>query len=69
MPPAARAEVQRQLPKMAGMKVDSLPLVTPGARTEVRAAVDTSFVGAYRVVMLLVAALAAVAASIGLLIA
>jgi hypothetical protein len=65
----ARADIQRELPKMAGMKLDSLPSVTPSERVQVRTAVDSSFVGAYRVVMLLVGALAAVAALIGLMIA
>ncbi len=65
----ARAEVQRELPKMAGMKLDSLSSVTPSERGQVRTAVDSSFVGAYKVVMLLVGGLAAMAALIGLMIA
>jgi EmrB/QacA subfamily drug resistance transporter len=65
----ARADVQRELPKMAGIKLDSIPSVSPAERPQVRSAVDTSFVGAYKVIMLLVGALAAVAALIGLMIA
>jgi hypothetical protein len=67
--PAARAEVQRELPKMAGMKLDSLTSVAPAEREQIRGAVDSSFVGAYRVVMLLVGSLALAAALIGLMIA
>jgi MFS family permease len=65
----ARNDVQRELPKMAGMKIDSIPSVAASERDQVRSAVDTSFVGSYRVVMLLVAGLAAAAALIGLMIA
>jgi hypothetical protein len=65
----ARFEIQRELPKMAGMKLDSLPSITSSERGQVRSAVETSFVGSYRVVMLLVAGLAAAAALIGLMIA
>jgi hypothetical protein len=65
----ARADVQRELPKMAGMKLDSLPSVTPTERGQVQAVVDNSFAGAYKTVMLLVGALAALAALIGLMIA
>jgi hypothetical protein len=66
---AARGDIQRELPKMAGMKLDSLASVAPAERAQVRSAVDSSFVGAYRVVMLLVGALAAAAALVGLMIA
>jgi len=65
----ARTDIERELPKMAGMKIDSIPSVSASERDQVRSAVDTSFVGSYRVVMLLVAGLAAAAALIGLMIA
>lgn len=65
----ARTDVQRELPKMAGMKLDSIPTLTSAERTQVRSSVNSSFLGAYRVVMLLVGALAAGAALFGLAIA
>ena len=67
--PAARANVERELPKMAGMKLDSISAVSPAERRQVGAAVDESFIGAYRSVMLLVGGLAAAAALVGLAIA
>ena len=66
---SARASVQRELPKMAGIKLDSIPSLRPDERALVRWAVDGSFVSAYRVVMLCVAAIALAAAIIGLMIA
>ena len=67
--PVAKTSVQRELPKMAGMKLDSITPLRPDERALVRGAVDNSFVSAYRIVMLWVAALALAAALIGLLIA
>jgi EmrB/QacA subfamily drug resistance transporter len=65
----SRQNVTRELPKMAGMKLDSIPALTPAERPAVHAAVDDSFVSAYRVVMLIVAGLALAAALVGLAIA
>ena len=67
--PETRQSVAQELPKMAGMKLDSIPGLTRTERTAVRAAVDDSFVAAYRVVMLIVAGLAGAAALVGLAIA
>ena len=66
---SGREGVARELPKMAGIKLDSIPTLSVAERPAVRAAVDDSFVSAYRVVMLIVAALAGAAALIGLAIA
>ena len=65
----AKTAVQRELPKMAGMKLDSIPSLRADERALVRWAVDGSFVSAYRVLMFCVAALALAAALIGLFIA
>jgi EmrB/QacA subfamily drug resistance transporter len=65
----AKTAVRRELPKMAGMKLDSIPSLRPDERALVRWAVGGSFVSAYRVVMLWIAGLALAAALIGLLIA
>jgi EmrB/QacA subfamily drug resistance transporter len=67
--PIGKASVRRDLPKMAGIKLDSIPSLRPDERALVRWAVDSSFVSAYRVVMLWVAGLALAAALIGLMIA
>lgn len=61
----ARLEVNRQLPKMAGMDVDSLVRVPAERRRTVRAAVDDSFTSSFRVAMLWAAALAVAAAAVG----
>lgn len=65
----ARADVDRELPKMAGARLDTIASLTTAQRHDVRAVVDQSFVSAYRIVMLLAAAIAGLAALVGLLIA
>ena len=65
----ARTAVQRELPKMAGMKLDSIPALRPDERALVRFTIDDAFASAYRIVMLWVAALALAAALVGLAIA
>jgi EmrB/QacA subfamily drug resistance transporter len=67
--PTTRTALQNELPKMAGMKLDSIPELRPDARALVQWTVDRSFMSSYRVVMLWVAGLALAAALIGLLIA
>ncbi|MEO7083904.1 MAG: MFS transporter, partial [Gemmatimonadaceae bacterium] len=61
----ARANVARELPKMAGMKLDSLPGMTAAERPAVKAAVDDSFIAAFRLAMIVAAALALLAAITG----
>jgi EmrB/QacA subfamily drug resistance transporter len=67
--PTAKTAVQRELPKMAGMKLDSIPSLRPDERALVRWTVDGAFTSAYRLVMLWIAGLALAAALIGLMIA
>ena len=64
--PTARAAVARQLPKLAGAELDAS--VSAAQRSEVRHAIDESFVSAFRFVMLGAAALALAAAVSGFLI-
>ena len=66
LPAAARAAVDRELPKLAGAEV-SAPL-DAGARTAVRRAIDESFVSAFRLVMIAAGAVALAAAAAGSLI-
>ena len=63
--PEATAEIDRQLPRMAGADVDSARLIDRPQRTAVRDAIDHAFVSAFRVVMLGAAALALAAAFVG----
>lgn len=65
---AAGAEVRGELPKMAGINVDSLTRLPAPRRLEVRSAVDSAFTSAFRVAMFGAAALALAAAVVGLLI-
>jgi len=62
----ASAEVRQQLPKLAGAEVAALPSLTAAQKVEVRAAVDSSFTGAFRAAMLVSALLAVAAAIVGL---
>ena len=64
--PTARATVNRQLPKLAGAELDES--VSAAQRSEVRHAIDESFVSAFRFAMLGAAALALAAAVAGFLI-
>jgi EmrB/QacA subfamily drug resistance transporter len=69
MSTTTRTSLQAELPKMAGIKLDSIAELRPDTHALVRWTVDRSFMSAYRTVMLLVAALALAAALIGLMIA
>src|SRR2546427_586698 len=63
--PSARADIDRELPKMAGADVAQVSSIPPQKRTAVREAVDDAFLSAFRVVMLGAAALALAAAAVG----
>jgi hypothetical protein len=69
LPANARAAVDRELPKMAGAELDSIPSLAPDRRAAVRSAVDQSFAGVFRLSLLGCAALAVAAAIAGFLIA
>jgi hypothetical protein len=64
--PKPAPEVRQQLPKLAGAEVAALPSLTAAQKVEVRAAVDSSFTGAFRAAMLVSALLAVAAAIVGL---
>jgi len=63
--PSARTAIERELPKMAGVELSSLPSIETAQREAVREAVDDAFLSAFRVVMLGAAALALAAAAVG----
>ncbi|HEV8632390.1 MAG TPA: MFS transporter [Thermoanaerobaculia bacterium] len=65
LPPAARAAVARELPKMAGAQLQALPAVSPPQRVAIRRAIDEAFVAAFRRAMAGAAALALAAAAVG----
>jgi len=62
----ASAEVREQLPKLAGADVAAIPSLTAQQKSDVRAAVDSSFTSAFRAAMLVSALLAVAAAIVGL---
>jgi len=62
----ARTAVQEQLPKLAGAEISTLPSLTPEQKTEVRAAIDSSFTSAFRAAMIVAALLGVAAAVVGL---
>jgi hypothetical protein len=64
LPAAARASLDRELPRLAGAAVDA---IAPARRDAVRAAIDESFVHAFRVVMIAAALVACAAAIAGAL--
>lgn len=64
LPAAARQEVERELPKMAGAQLDATSMSGP-QRGEVQERLDEAFVEAFRVVVLGCAALALAAAGFG----
>jgi EmrB/QacA subfamily drug resistance transporter len=66
LPAAARAAVDRELPKLAGAEVDTA--VESPQRVAVRRAIDESFVSAFDLVMMAAAAVALAAAVAGALI-
>src|SRR2546425_407979 len=63
--PSARADIDRELPKMAGADVAQVSSRPPQERTAVRAIIDEGFVFAFRLVMICAAGLAAAAAAFG----
>jgi MFS family permease len=62
----AGASVREQLPKLAGADIAAIPSLTPQQKTDVRAAVDSSFTSAFRAAMLVSALLGVAAAIVGL---
>ena len=63
--PSARAEIDRQLPRLAGADVEPESSIDAPQRTAVRQAIDEAFVSAFRLVMIGAAALALAAAAVG----
>jgi EmrB/QacA subfamily drug resistance transporter len=63
--PAARSDVDRELPKMAGADIERVSLAGPEDRAAVRAVIDEGFVFAFRMVMICAAGLALAAAACG----
>ena len=61
----ARAEVDRELPRMAGADLTTAPSIAPERRTAVRAAIDDAFIAAFRLVMIGGVGLALTAALVG----
>jgi hypothetical protein len=61
----ARAEVDRELPKMAGADMAQVSSIPPPQRNAVRAIVDEAFVFAFRFVIIAAAGLALAAAGFG----
>jgi hypothetical protein len=66
LPSAARAAIDRELPKLAGAEIDAP--TDPAQRAETRRAIDEAFVSAFRLVMAGSSVLALAAAAAGLLI-
>jgi EmrB/QacA subfamily drug resistance transporter len=66
LPTAARAAVDRELPRLAGVEIGAE--VQPGERLAVRRAIDESFVWAFRSVMAVAAAVAIAAGITGALV-
>ena len=62
---AARQEVDRELPKMAGADLAQGPTLLPEEQRVVRAIIDDAFVFAFRLVMIGAATLACAAAAVG----
>ena len=63
--PSARAEIDRELPKMAGADLEPMASISPQERRSVRAIIDEGFVFAFRLVMICAAALACAASAVG----
>jgi predicted MFS family arabinose efflux permease len=63
--PEARAELDRELTRMAGADLTTTPSIAPERRPAVRDAIDNAFVAAFRVVMIGAAGLAFAAALFG----
>src|SRR5262245_60664239 len=52
LPPAVRGAIDRELPKMAGAEIPPDSPLDTHQRDDVRRAIDTSFVSAFRLVMI-----------------
>ena len=65
LPAEARVAVANELPKMAGADLRAVGGITDAQRAQVRSAIDTEFVSAFRLVMLGTAVLALAAAGMG----
>ena len=63
--PPARTAIDRELPKMAGVRLETVSSIDPPQRAAVRAAIDEAFVSAFRLVMAAAAILAIASAAIG----
>jgi len=63
-----RSAIDRELPKMAGARLEEVPSVQAPQRAAVRQAVDEAFVSAFRLVMIGAAALALAGAAFGAMI-
>ena len=63
--PSARAEIDRELPKMAGADLEPMSSIPSQERRSVRAIIDEAFVFAFRLVMICAAALAGAAGASG----
>jgi EmrB/QacA subfamily drug resistance transporter len=63
--PAARADVERELTKMAGAQLATVSSIPTEQQAAIRAAIDDAFVAAFRLVMMWAAALALAAAAAG----
>jgi hypothetical protein len=64
LPPAAKTQIEAQLPKMAGAELKSVPL-DPNLRDAVQRSIDDAFVAGFRVVVLSSGILALAAAGFG----
>ena len=65
LPPPAGAEIERELPKMAGAELPPTSSINAHERAVVREIIDEAFVFAFRVVMIAAAGLALAAAAFG----
>jgi hypothetical protein len=63
--PQARAEIERELPRLAGADVTRVAAIAAPQRRAIRAAIDEEFVFAFRLVMVGAAGLALAAAMVG----
>jgi hypothetical protein len=63
LPQAARVSVDREVPQLAGSELSAT--IDPEQRPTVRAAIDSSFVAAFALVMMIAAAVAVAAAASG----
>jgi hypothetical protein len=62
--PSVRAQIAKELPKMAGAQLSSVPL-DAGQRERIQQSVNEAFVGGFRVVVIEAAVLALAAAAFG----